>query len=162
MALWGISGSDVKNAGWNTAVGIGVAAGCFAVAYGVKKLALYFFDRRVLTPEPEKRENFEKWTNRATCALGLAASYAANAYLPGSRFALIMDNSTAKALKLALIQGFVGLFADSLVHKKPATPIFTVLGIGVALAGRVSAYTVFGLGAVGTVIGSGLIASRYS
>jgi len=163
MALFGVSGSDVKTAGYNAAVGLIVAGSCFAVAIGVKKFAMWAFDKRNPTPETGKRESAETWTSRGALALGLAASYAASVYLPGSRYALIATNSTRELLKLGAIQAVCGLFIDGMAHAKKykgLNPTFTELGVGVALASFASRYSsiaVLGFSAFGALIGAGYI-----
>jgi hypothetical protein len=153
MTVWGISGSDVTNYGWNTAVGFGVVGACAATAYAVRLLAAK------VTPPPTKglaalemksRAQLIKYTPLASLVLGLAVAGAAYVFIPNSRFALITDDSTSSMLKLGVLQGIAGTIL--FVTKRAYSGAIVTLG-GV-LATRFGNLGLAGLGVVGAVLGA--------
>ena len=156
MALWGVTGSDVKNCGWNTAVGLGVAVGCAGVAYLVKKVAEAAYAR--YNPKPLKTEvdTFAARSSIGALVVGLGTAVVANMYIPGSRFALVTDLSYGKMFKLGTVQEVVGLMVDAVAKHESST--FAIVGAGGALATRFSSYALIGFGAFGAAMGAGYIA----
>jgi hypothetical protein len=150
MALWGVSGLDVKNAGWNGAVGLAVGAGCFGVVWCVKKLALlahgYFYS---------KKQSYA-YATYGSFAVGVGVAILANKYVSNSRFALITNASISKMLKLGAVQTVVGFILDCLKGNiaENTSLILTAVGTGTALAGYCSKYALFGFGAAGALLGS--------
>lgn len=150
MALWGVSGSDVTNCGWNTAVGLGVFATCAVTAYGVKKVAAIALNSFTTWNNADKAS----YSQYAGAALGFAPAIAAYKFVPGSRFSLISGGSNTM-LMLSLVPVAVGLAIDKFVGLKYYTA--TLVGLNSAAAAH-SGYSLFvGLGALGAGFGSGLI-----
>jgi hypothetical protein len=154
MALWGVTGSDVKNFGWNTAVGLGVAVGCGAVSWGVKKAAnvgYAYFNKEKATAK--EKEGFSKgYATWGGVAAGLGAAVLANAYLP-ARFALVSDFSTGTMFKVGVVAAVGGAILDYVA--KTAFMPFAALGALGAVASRYSAYAPAGFGLFGAAFGSG-------
>jgi hypothetical protein len=141
--VWGISGVDVSNNGWNLAVGCGVAAGCgFAPATDASK---------------EQRESAYKkmdYVRYAGVAVGLgAAYYLAFNFVPASRFALVPDDSNSKALKLGAVQTAIGFAINYFTESNSGA----VAGLGGALATRFGNVVLLGFGAFGTAVATGFI-----
>ncbi|HEY5236425.1 MAG TPA: hypothetical protein VIJ14_09625 [Rhabdochlamydiaceae bacterium] len=152
MALWGVSGSDVTNYGWNTAVGFGVLVGCAATAYAVKYVAAM----ALASSKTMKQDTKDSYSAYAGIALGLAAAAAAYKFVPASRFALISDDSTSKMFKLGIVQTIVGLIIDGFVSTEFNTA--AIVGFGGAAVTRFGYLPLAALGAVGAGLGSGFIA----
>jgi hypothetical protein len=163
MALWGVSGLDVKNAGWNGAVGLAVGASCLGVAWGAKKLALLVYhyvnssSYFKSAPTQKQIDAFATKAGYGSCIAGLGALAVASWYVSNSRFALITDASISKMLKLGAVQTAVGLIFDLIAKNTLPIPIFTAIGAGVALAGHYSKLALFSFGVAGALLGSGVI-----
>jgi len=154
MALWGVSRSDVTNNGWNTVVGVGVVAGCVAAALVVKTIAAKCFATWNKKPSDTEKSKHAFYSSTLGAAAGLAATAALCYFIPGSRFALITDDSISKMFKLGAAQAVSGFVIDYFAN---SNYIATIVGLGGAVATRF-AYPVLGaLGAVGAGLGSGLI-----
>ena len=148
MLIMGISSSDLKNAGWNLAVGAGVASGCGLVAYCVKKIGIAVFQSKDPNVDKTKVVNLSKW---AGIAAGVGVAVYVNLHAPAYRIALINDPSLSKMLKLGLVQTIVGLIGDCI--KDFEHPIFMMLGATGALAGYCSRYALICFGAFGALVG---------
>jgi len=159
MALWGVSGSDVKNVGWNAAVGLGILIGSTIVAALVKKgarIGYSYFNPKAT--DQEKKDFKNSYASWGSFVIGSAAGYIATLYLP-SRCAVIVDLSTSKMFKVGAATTVAGWILDMIAHNDKA-PFFTLIGAGVALAGRFTQYPVLGLGALGAAVASGLYHPR--
>jgi len=149
MALLSISSSDLADSGWNTAVGCGVLASPAITMAFVNGLAFVFFMTSRLRND---------WATKGAIGVGVASipisflvSCAVCLAIPGSRFALIADDSISKMLKLAVLQGIAGAVIDYLVSKKPN--IATAVGLCGALATYIGPLPFVALGALGTKLG---------
>lgn len=151
MALWGISLADEKNALWNTAMGLGVVGGCAAIAWIVRKIAEFVFKPAGPDLTREKENHLRERTMPLGFLVGVAAAFAADMFIPDSRFALVIDPSASKMFKHGVIQILVGLILDRVCKTKT---VFTIIGGGAAIAGRFTHYAVFGLGVMGAFVGS--------
>jgi hypothetical protein len=154
MAIWGVSGSDVTNCGWNTVIGGGVLLGCATTAYLVRLLASKAL-ASAKTMQIKDKQAYMQYAQYVGVALGVGISGAAYLLIPGSRFALITDESTSKALKLGVLQTVVGVIIDNFVSKDFTTA--AVVGLGGAAATRFGNLVLPVLGLVGTGLGSGFI-----
>ncbi len=155
MALWGVSGSDLKTYGTNTVVGAGVVAGCAVAAWGVKKLALMAF--AALKPNATTSEQKKQvgYSQLAGLAVGLGAAAAAYKFVPASRFALVPDLSTSKMFKVGTVQAVAGFILDNFFSDNFLTG--TVVGFGGAAATRFGNLVLPVLGALGAGLGAGYI-----
>lgn len=152
--VWGVSRSDVTNCGWNTAVGFGVLGACAISAYIVRLIAFKAIEASK-TMERGDKEDYNQYAQYGSVVLGLAVAGAAYMYIPGSRFALITDESTSKMLKLGAVQTVVGAAIDYFVSEEFYSA--AIIGLGGALATRCGNLVLAGLGVVGTGLGSGFI-----
>ena len=153
--VWGVSSSDVINYGKNTAVGFGVLAGCAAAAYVVKAAAVRVFAAANKNASTDEKKNHDFYSKCLGAAAGLATAFAAYRLIPGSRFALISDESTSKMFKLGIVQTVIGLTIDSIVSEKCHTA--AIVGFGGAAATRFGHLVLVGFGALGAGLGSGII-----
>jgi len=153
MAFWGITRTDVANCGWNAAVGIGVLVGCEVVAFSVNKIAqkgyTFFYPRAW----PNEIKNFNGYASTGSLAVGLVASYAAYAYLPSSRFALVTNFSTDTMPKLVAITTVAGIALHYLTSWQLFIP-FSIVGPLGALSTRYTSYATLAFGAVGAFLGA--------
>jgi hypothetical protein len=92
----------------------------------------------------------------ASAVIGCGAAAVAYFFVPGSRFALISDDSVSKNLKLQIVQCIVGLIIDKFVGNKCYTATVVTLS-GVPAAGPYGYLILASLGAVGAGLGSGLL-----
>jgi hypothetical protein len=154
--VWGISGVDVSNNGWNLAVGCGVAAGCGIAAYAVAKLGEVAFAPATDANKEQRESAYKKmdYARYAGVAVGLgAAYYLAFNFVPASRFALVTDDSNSKALKLGAVQTAIGFAINYFTESNSGA----VAGLGGALATRFGNVVLLGFGAFGTAVATGFI-----
>ncbi|HEX2580125.1 MAG TPA: hypothetical protein VHK67_06975 [Rhabdochlamydiaceae bacterium] len=154
--VWGVSGSDLKAVGFNTAVSAGVLVGCAAVAYLVKTLALMGFAKATKTKgngDPSK--DSQKMASALGLAAGLATAFAAYKLIPASRFALITDDSNGKLFKIGSVNTAVGLIFDYFVTQGFYTG--TAVAVGGAVATRFGTLVLPALGAFGATVGAGYL-----
>jgi hypothetical protein len=155
MALWGVSGSDLKIFGINTAVGAGVVAGCAVAAWGVKKLACVAFAAVKPNATTSEQKKAAGYCQLGGLVAGLGAAAAAYKFVPASRFALVPDLSTSKMFKVGVVQAVAGFILDNFVSDQFLTG--TVVGFGGAAATRFGNLVLPVLGAVGAGLGAGCI-----
>jgi len=155
MALWGVSGSDLKTFGFNTAVSAGVVAGCAVAAWAVKKIALMAFAYAKPNATHTEQKTYVGYSKLAGLAVGLGAAAAAYKFVPASRFALVTDVSTSKMFKVGVVEAIAGFILDNVVSKDFNTGV--VVGFGGALATRFGNLVLPVLGAVGAGLGAGYI-----
>jgi hypothetical protein len=154
MALWGVSSSDVTNCGWNTVVGCDVLLACASTAYIVKKLAGW-----ISAQSNEQGQIIYSQTVNSQIAgavMGCGVAVAACIFVPGSRFALISDDSVGKIFKLQIVQTVVGLIIDKFVGNKCHTATFVATSCAAA-TGPYGYFILASLGAVGAGLGSGFL-----
>ena len=147
MALWGISGSDVKGALWNTAVSLTIQVGCAGIAFAVNKCTRAAFTLfSELTPDRKLR------FRQLGFVVGIGSAIAACMTLPSSRFALATNHSTSTMIKLGALQTAAGLIFDH-HHPTHIALLMTVAGSGAAIAGRFTSYALIVVGAWGALFG---------
>jgi len=147
MAVWGIFGSDIKCALWNTAVSLTIQVGCAGIAFAVNRCyraAFTLFSK----PTPDHTLRFRQ----LGFVIGIGAAIATCIYLPHSRFALAANASTSTMLKLGIIQTVTGLIFDY-THPTHIALLMTVAGSGAALAGRYTSYALILVGTWGALFG---------
>jgi hypothetical protein len=156
MPLMGVSGLDLKNAGWNLAVEAGVASTCALVAYVVKEIGSAAFTPS--TPAAKRKfTHFCQWTG---FALGTAAAIYIDSRVSASRFALIRVPSIGKMVMFGAVQAVAGFIGDLIADS--AHPIFMLSGMGGAIAGRWNCYALIGFGTFGALLGSSPVKWRAS
>jgi|GEM_PF-1789446 len=163
MALGGVSVSDLKTYGFNTAVYAGVVGGCAAVAWLVKKLALMGLERisartKQTTNETkeDKEARHEKYASRFALVVATTVAAAAYKFIPASRFAL--DDSNSKAFKIGVIQLLFGFIVDCYFTKGFYNGM--ALGVGATAATRFATLAlpaVAGFGTFGALLGTGYL-----
>lgn len=151
MALWGVTGSDVKSVGMNAMVEIGVAAGCAGLAALIKKVLQVGLKNRTLT------DRQQGYCTAFSMFVGFLGAYAAHKHIPASRFSLIPNLHTSSLVKLGAILTLFGLAIDHLATKKDLK--FTGFGFTFALANYFINYGVLGVGMLGAYQGAHLIPS---
>lgn len=155
MPIMGLSGTDLKHAGWNLTVAAGVVVAC---AFLAKRVSLYaygytskYLKARPGTPESQRAWNIAGWTG---VAVGIGAASLMNWKISSSRFGLINNPSLDKMFKLGTGQAALGLALDSWIE---SFPFFTGCGSAIAAAGHWNRYSLIGIGAIGAVLGGGKI-----
>lgn len=160
MALWGVSGSDLKTFGFNTAVCAGGFVSCMAVAWGVKKLVMVGFAlaaaRAKTIAISEKDNKTEKISSALGVAAGFGAAFLVYKFLP-ARFALITDDSNSKALKIGALQAVVGALFDYLTANRFSAG--TLIAASGAIGTRFGADVLPLASAFGAVVGAGYCSS---
>lgn len=158
MPIMGISGSDLKNNGWNLAVAVGMTASSAVVAWGVGRLVSKIFDHvsplhQLTSPNQiHKRKQKEQLTQlKLGLVAGIGATWYINSKVSASRYALITDPSLGKMFKLGAIQTAIGFLIDWM--RKGEAPFCGVLGAGAAVAGHWSRYSYIGFGLLGALAG---------
>jgi hypothetical protein len=159
MPIMGISGSDLKNTGWNLAVAAGMTASSAVVAWGVGKLVSTVFDRvspldqATSSIQEQKRIQKEELTQTGLgLVAGVGAAWYINSKISASRYALITDPSLGKMFKLGAVQAAVGFLIDWM--RGGEAPFCGVLGAGSAVAGHWSRYSYIGFGLLGASAGT--------
>lgn len=158
MPIMGISGSDLKNTGWNLAVAAGMTASSAIVAWGVGKLVSTVFDRvspldqAASSNQRQKRIEKEEFTQTGlSLVAGVGAAWYINSKISASRYALITDPSLGKMFKFGAVQAAVGFLID--YARGGEAPFCGVLGAGAAVAGHWSRYSYIGFGLLGALAG---------
>jgi hypothetical protein len=153
MTVFGISGSDLKNAGWNLTAAASVTAACAVIAWIVKAYSFDILNRAPQSNDSSLTHNkllaHSRWKG---FAVGLSAAWLINSKISNSPHALITDPSLDKMLKFALIQTVFGGILDRTLRS--SNHVFTIFGAAVAAAGYWSRYSLFVFGAFGALIGA--------
>lgn len=158
MPIMGISGSDLKNTGWNLAAAAGMTASSAVVAWGVGKLAGTIINRAFPLPRGAFSDEREKRKERVSylkltlgLVTGVGAAWYINSKVSTSRYALITDPSLGKMFKLGAIQAAVGLLIDS--ARGGEVPFVGLFAAGAAISNHCNRYSYIVFGLLGAAAG---------